>query len=150
MTLLSALVSFQTKCFLGPAHAWEPILITPPQGWLGSGPTNQNLFICKLSSHFPTGPAVRLCKCYKVKQFSLFNGPGLQSVLQPLQILEIYLNYQTCKDKIAHESKVLSFSKWALESRIRYPRASLCFDFWLLTQPKNEEKYKTISMSGAQ
>lgn len=66
------------------------------------------------------------------------------------QTLEIYLNYLTCENKIAHERIVLSLSELALESRIHFLRASLYFDFWLLTQPKKEEKYKNASMLGAQ
>lgn len=56
------------------------------------------------------------------------------------QTLEIYLNYLTCEDKTAQEKRVPSLSAWAVESRTHFLRASLCSDFWLQTQPENEEK----------
>lgn len=62
------------------------------------------------------------------------------------QTPEIYLTYLTCESKVAHETKALSLSEGALESRIHFLRASLYFDVWLLTQPKNEEKYKNVTM----
>ena len=135
---------FPTEMFSRPAHASKPFLTpttppNPPQLW---APTQEHFHLqvklplsnwaCGENCENLTRSNSSVCSmALDGRVFSRF-----------FQTPEIYLNYLTCENKIPQERKVLSLSEWASESRIHFPRASLCSDFWLQTQPENEETLK--------
>lgn len=143
--------SFQLKCFLGPAHTSESVLTTTPA-------RVARLWACDPEPfHLPVKLPFSDWACNENgANFTRLTGSVCSMALdctvfsKLFQTPEIYINYLTCEDKIAHERKEVSLSEWALESSIHFLRASLYFDFWLQTQPKNDVKCKNVSMLKAQ
>lgn len=76
-------MSFQLECFPGPAYTSEPIVTTIPTRVSGLWARSLEPLHLKIKLPFSDHTYGENCaNFYKVKQFRLFNGPGLRSVLQ--------------------------------------------------------------------
>lgn len=137
---------FPTEMSTGPVHS-EPLVTPTP---LPNPPTN----LARLWAHDDWEPFHLQIKlplsnwacgenCANLTRLSssvcsmALDGTVFSKLFQAP---EIYLNYLTCENKTAQERKLLSLSEWASESRVHFPRASLCSDFWLQTWPGNKGK----------
>ena len=138
---------FPAQMSTGPVHSPEPLLTPIP---LPNPPTS----LARLWAHDDWEPfhlQIKLAlsnwacgeNCASLTRLSSsVCSVALDSTVfsKLFQTPEIYLNYLTCENKTAQERKLLSLSEWASESRVPFPRASLCSDFWLQTWPGNKEK----------